>query len=155
MRKVARKYSGHPLVRQLAVNILNHCNTDSHNHVDEARCIGEYVQKHVRYVKDPDGIEYLTEPVLMIKKIMEGEARGDCDDIACLIATILLAVGIQPHYAIVKYRETSKSFNHIYVVVYERNYRDKKKTRIVLDGIVKDKPIGYEVRYVEKKEIKV
>ena len=155
MKKVARKYSGHPLVRELAVNILNHYGTDSHNHIDEARAIGDYVKNNVRYVKDPDKIEYLMEPTLMIKKMAMGEGRGDCDDMSCLVATLCLSVGIQPHYAIVKYKQNSPSFNHIYVVVYDRNYREKKKTRLVIDAIVKDKPIGYEVKHNEIKEIKV
>jgi hypothetical protein len=155
MKRVARQYSGHPLVRQLAVNILNHYDTKSHNHIDEARAIGEYIKTHVRYVKDPHAIEYLTEPTLMIKKMIKGEARGDCDDMACLIATLLLSIGIQPYYVIVRYKNRRGGYNHIYVAVYENNYRDKKKTRLAIDSIVKDRRIGYEVSHDLKKEIKV
>lgn len=155
MKTVARKYSGHPLIRKLAVNILNHYDVKSHNHVDEAKAIGEYIQKNVRYVKDPNGIEYLTEPSLMIKEMQKGESRGDCDDMACLIATLLLSVGIQPYYAIVRYKGKTGGYNHIYVTVYETNYREKERTRVVLDAIVKDKRMGYEVPHDKKKEIKV
>lgn len=155
MKKVASEYAGHPLVRQFAVNILNHYNTKSHNHLDEAYAIGDYIKKHVAYVKDPQGIEYLTEPTLLIKQIQDGEARGDCDDMACLIATLLLSIGIQPYYCIVRYKGKTGGFNHIYLCVYETNYRDKKRNRMVIDAIVKDKDIGYEVAYDLKQEIKV
>lgn len=156
MIKVARKYSGHPLVRKLAVNILNHYGTSSHNHLDEARAIGEYVKNKVKYAKDPHQIEYLMEPTTLIKEIQKGEARGDCDDMAALAMTLLLSIGIQPHVCIVRYKSAAKKgiggYQHVYVCVYEHNHGDRKVSRLVLDCILKHKSIGYEVDYDKKKE---
>jgi hypothetical protein len=155
MKTIARKVNGHPEVRQLAENILNYYSTPDMYYFDEALAIGEYVQKFVRYVRDPQGIEMLTDPVTMIDKLKRNEAFGDCDDMALLIATLLLSIGHQPYFAIVKYNKNNKSYQHIYVVVYTKNYGEKKNRRLVLDAIAKQYPIGFEVPSEFKKEIKV
>lgn len=151
IKSVARKYSGHQIIRQLAVNIVNHYGTKSHNHIDEAKAIADFVKRKVQYVKDPHSIEYIQEPTLIVEKIAEGTARGDCDDMVTLLCALLLSVGIQPYVAIVRYKENAGAYQHIYVVVYENNYRQKKE-RVALDAIVKDRPIGYEVNFIDKKE---
>jgi hypothetical protein len=154
IKKVAREYSGHPVIRKLAINILNSYNTDSHNHLDEAYAIGDFVKKNIKYVKDPHSIEYIQCPEMMVRHIEQGIARGDCDDMVTLAATLLLAIGIVPHLVICKYRDHFTSFQHIYLCVYENNYRGPR-SRLVLDCIVKDQEIGYEVPHAEKKEFKV
>ena len=154
IRQEARKFSGHPVVRRLAENIVNHYGTKSHNHIDEAKAIADFVKRKVQYLKDPHTIEYIQSPVLIIKKMREGKARGDCDDMVTLVCTLLLAIGIQPYVSIVRYKDKRGPFQHIYVVVYEHNYRGKNE-RVVLDAIVKDQPIGYEVNFANKKEFKI
>lgn len=152
MRRVARERAGHPTVRSLALNILNQARIDSHQYIDEAKAIGAFVQSHVKYVRDAAGYEQLHDPLLMIEKIQLGEARGDCDDMALLIATLLLSVGHYPLFRIVKYRGILGPYNHIYVVDYERNGYGKRE-RIVLDAIIKDQPMGYEVKHKYGREI--
>lgn len=155
MIKIARKVSGHPEVRQLAENILSYYNTKDMYYLDESIAIGDYVKKFVRYVRDPNGIEMLTDPLTMIDKLKRNEAKGDCDDMALLIATLLLSIGVQPYYAIVKYNKSSRGFNHIYVIVVEKNLNSKKRRRLPIDAIAKDFPIGYEVPSQFKKVIKI
>ena len=144
MKKIAREKSGNNIVRQLAIRILNTAKTKSHNHLDEAVAIGEWVKDHMAYMKDPHDIELLQDPLLMIEKIEKGEARGDCDDMSLLTATLLLAVGIKPYFKIVRWKETSGNYNHIYVMVCEKNYREEP-CWIALDCIIKDKPMGFEL----------
>ena len=153
MRQVAHTRKSHPLIRQLALNILQSRNTPSQNHADEAKAIGDYVKAKVRYVKDISGVEQLHDPITMIDQIKRGVAQGDCDDMSLLIATLLLSVGLQPYFRIVKYQDDSGPFNHIYVVVYEKNWGETKK-RIVLDAILKRASIGTEVPHQQGREIK-
>lgn len=153
MKRVARARSSHPTVRQLALAILRHHNTDSQNYVDEALAIGRYVKEKVKYVRDIEGIEQLHDPLTMIEQLQRGVACGDCDDMSLLIATLLLSVGHQPYFRIVKYKNGG-SYQHIYVVVYEKNWGGSSKTRIVLDAILKRHKIGTEVPHVEGKEIR-
>lgn len=144
MIKVAHQRAGHPKIRKLTLNVLNYYNTKSHFFADEAKAIGEYVQKKVRYVKDATGIEQLHDPLTIVDQIERGIARADCDDMALLIATMLLSIGHRPKFRAVRYRGFSGPYNHIYVVDYAKNERHGP-FRVVLDAIVKDQTIGYEV----------
>ena len=154
MKKVARIRSGDPLLRKLALNILQEYGVKSHHFVDEALAIGDYVKNRVRYVRDPDNIEYLTDPLEMLKHVQDGTAQGDCDDMALFCATLLLAIGHQPLFRAVRYEQPLGNFNHIYVVDYDKNPYGQKM-RVVLDCIMKDQPIGYEVQQLNGEEYPV
>lgn len=154
MRRVARQYAHHPKVRQLALNILQEKRIPSQNHLDEAKAIGEFVQDRVRYVRDIQGMEQLHDPLYMIEKIQNGAAQGDCDDMALLIATLLLSVGFSPNFTIVRYQSDSGPWNHIYVSVNESNWRGERK-RLDIDAIIKDREIGYAVPFRTRKDIAV
>lgn len=155
MRKVAHARCGHSKVRELALAIVRHSGAKSQNYIDEAVAIGRFVQSRVRYVRDARGIEQLHDPLTMIDQITTGTSQGDCDDMSLLIATLLLSIGHAPRFAIVKYKAGSPTFNHIYVVVYEKNRAPRAQKRVVLDAILKDRPIGSEVPSAFKREIPV
>lgn len=153
MRGVARERSRHPLVRELALHIVRMAGVHSQNYIDEALAIGRYVHKKVRYVRDIKGVETLHDPLTLIDQLRRGEAQGDCDDMSLLIAALLLSIGHSPKFRIVKYSPNSQGFAHIYVVDYERNHGQRVKKRIVIDAIMKRKPIGYEVKHAVGEEI--
>lgn len=154
MKKVAHGYKGHPKIRKLALNILNYFNTKPHHFADEAKAIGIYVQQKVRYVKDATGIEQLHSPLTIINQIENGIARADCDDMALLAATLLLSIGHSPKFRCVRYNSRFGNFNHIYVVDYARN-KGNPPERVVIDAIIDDKPIGFEVPHKSGKEYQV
>jgi hypothetical protein len=160
MKKMAREYSRHDLVKRLATNILHYQNIPSHHYLDEARAIGEFVKKHIRYVKDPVGTESLQAPDMMIRMMKDvGYAMGDCDDMALLSAALLMSIGIRPRFRAIRYREGSANYNHIYVVVYEKNVANSDNPgptrRLVIDCIIKDKQIGYEIKHASGDEFPV
>ncbi len=155
MKRLARERSSQPLVRELALQIVQQSNVPSQDYIKEALAIGRYVQTKMRYIRDINGIETVHDPLTMIDQLKRGSAQGDCDDMSLLIATLLLSIGHQPYFRIVKYKNDSQAgFQHIYVVVYERNHGDKKQTRVVLDAILKRAPIGTEVKHAVGEEIK-
>lgn len=154
MKKVARIRSGHPLVRKLALKILNDYGVESHRFADEALAIGDFVKRHVRYVRDPEDIEYLQDPVDLIKQMQNGSARGDCDDQSLLAACLLLSIGAQPFFRAVRYESVFGNYNHIYVVVYDQNGKGERQ-RVVLDCILKDRMIGSEVNHASGDEFAV
>lgn len=154
MREVARKRCGEPVVRALALKILSSCGVASQDYLSEAICIGNFVKENVRYVRDPDNIELLTDPLTMIEQMSRGVAQGDCDDMSLLIATLLLSIGCQPLFRAVRYDSDSGHYNHIYVVVYEKDWGANRK-RVVLDAILKRKPIGTEVPHKSGDEYQV
>lgn len=147
MKKIARDRSGDPVIRKLALNILAQSGVKSHHFVDEALAIGDYVKRKVRYVRDPNNIEYLQDPVDMIKQIQNNTAQGDCDDMSLLTATLLLSVGHEPFFRAVRYKSAMGNYNHIYVFVHESNPQGQKM-RVVLDCILKNMPIGTEIQHV-------
>ena len=147
MKKVARLRAGDPLIRKLALNILQQSGVPSHHFVDEALAIGKYVQRKVRYVRDPENIEYLQDPVDLVKHMQNGTAQGDCDDMALMVATLLLAIGHQPAFRAVRYQQPLGNYNHIYTIVHEKNPYGNSE-RVVLDAILKDRPIGTEVEHI-------
>lgn len=153
MKRVARERSRHPLVRELALHILRMAGVESQNYLDEARAIGQYVQKKVRYVRDIRDVETLHDPLTLIDQLRRNEAQGDCDDMSLLIASLLLSIGHSPKFRIIKYSPHSHGFSHIYVVDYERNHGERNKRRIVLDAIMKRKPIGFEVKHAVGEEL--
>ncbi len=145
IKKVARKESGDPLVRRMANNILNYYRIPSHSYLEEARAIGRWVQENVRYVRDADGIEQLTSPNMMLRNMTElGYMTGDCDDMATLLSAMLLSIGCVPTLRCVRYSTSSGHYNHIYVVVYQQNHPNPPE-KLVLDAIIKNKPIGAEM----------
>lgn len=154
MQNIAHKWKANPLVRALATEAVK--DLPSHEYAAEARAVGEFVQKRVRYVQDPLGVEQLTMPDTMSDQILRnGSTQGDCDDQSLLTATMLLALGHEPRYRLARYHGTSGPYNHIYVVDYARDGAYGPKRRIVLDPIVKDKPIGFEIAHESGEEIQV
>lgn len=153
-RQVAHSRKKEALVRETALRILSEKKIPSQHYYSEAKAIGEWVQKNVRYVRDIKSVETLYDPLTLIDKVSRGEAQGDCDDMSVLIASLLLSIGHTPYYAIVKYAKDAP-FSHIYVVVYEKNWGMKHKKRLVIDAINKREKIGWEVPHYEIREIKV
>jgi len=154
MIKVARLRSRHPLVRELALRILEHYRVPSQDYIKEAFAIADYIKNKVRYVRDINGVETLHDPITMIDQMRRGQAQGDCDDMSLLIATLLLSIGHQPFFRVVRYYEGNGPYQHIYVVVYDKDWRKPNK-RLVLDAIMKRSKIGYEVPHISGKEYKV
>jgi hypothetical protein len=153
--KLARKRAKHPVVRQLAINIIKHAGTKSMNYKDEAIAIGNFVKEKVHYIKDIANVETVHDPLTLIDKIQRGTVAVDCDDHAVLIAALLLSIGHRPYFRIVRYQKGSPSYNHIYVYEWVKNKGEPLQDRVVLDAILKTKPIGYEVPHVEGKDFGV
>lgn len=140
MRGVATSRSRSPLIRQVAIGILNYAGTASQDYYSEAMAIGNFVHQRIAYVKDPTDMELLVDPITLLEQADRGQARGDCDDMSLLTASLLLAIGHDPFFRCVRYNGGSfDPFSHIYVV-------DRLADGdLVIDAIVKNKPIGFEV----------
>ena len=155
MKKIAESRAGEPTVRAFATKILQAYRVPSHAYADEALAIGEFVQKNMRYVRDPRDHELLQDPVMVIDQIEnQGFSSGDCDDMSLLIATLLLSIGHNPKFKCVRYQSLTGNFNHIYVVVYEQNHPGPTQ-RIVLDAILKNDPIGTEIKSASGEEFSI
>lgn len=83
----------HPLIRRQAADAIRHCDTA------DIRCqcasILAFVQRTMRYVKDPVGVEALHDPVAIAQEVAKGgKPFGDCDDYSIYIAALMKSVGL-------------------------------------------------------------
>src|SRR5271155_1299851 len=63
MKGTARVRANDPLIRKLALNILDYYGVASNYFIDESMAVGDYVKNKVRYVRDPLDVEYLADPI--------------------------------------------------------------------------------------------
>ncbi len=82
--------------------------------------IREWVRGGMPFERDPRGTEAINDPLLSIEKIMAyGEAGGDCDDAAVLIATLLESIGVKTRFAALSVRR-DRQFHHVAVEAFDR-----------------------------------
>lgn len=73
-----------------------------------------WVNRKVRYVPDPRGIETVHDPRLIARGIASRkQVYGDCDDLSTYLAALLKTVGFAPTLRAVGY--DGNPFQHVYV----------------------------------------
>ncbi len=90
MRDFARSSLKTPdqTIRRCAIQIFRNKAVPPRKWLREISALHEFVRDHIRYVKDPDGIELVQTPEATLTL-----ATGDCDDKSTLLAALLLATG--------------------------------------------------------------
>ncbi len=121
MESVRRRREVEPYIRECATRILR--GVPDHDQQAQAARLLDFVKTKVIYVLDPVGTEYITDPVIMLRDIRRrGEARGDCDDHALLLASLLGSVGVEARCAAVKLKdqlpEGEDYYNHVIAQAY-------------------------------------
>lgn len=154
LTRIAHLKKTSPTVRDFAAEILEKNNVKSHHYRDEAFAIGNEIWKNYDYMKDPKGVEMILDPELSILKLKKGQARGDCEDMSLVIATLMLSIGLEPYFTIVRYPSSQHGWQHIYVTTWEANIH-RKPEKLVIDGIVKHEKLGFEVPFKLRKYFKV
>lgn len=86
MAGLSRRYSTTPQIRELALKIVQ--NVPEKSWKGELSAILKFVQHHIRYVKDVQGVETLQTPIKTLSL-----RQGDCDDKSTLAAALTLAIG--------------------------------------------------------------
>lgn len=103
-------------VRQKAIDIMLARGVRPKNYRGEIEALFEWVQRHVRYTKDPFRVEVLHSP----RRMLELRA-GDCDDIAILLGAMLEAIGHPVRLVLTGSDFTRPQlFSHIYLEVFCR-----------------------------------
>jgi len=114
-----------PLVRDLSLKYFA-----GHSEKEAARLVYEFIAANVRYQNDPAGIEQLA---LANRTLYNG--YGDCDDMAILAASLLIAAGYTPHIYIVR-TGLNEDWNHIFVTLGNRPHPDDKRIKgYVIDPV--------------------
>jgi len=64
------------------------------DYAGEVVAVRNWVAEYIRYSNDPLHVELVKSPQTLIEEVIErGVGVGDCDDIACTIATLCLQLG--------------------------------------------------------------
>jgi hypothetical protein len=103
-------------VRQKAIDILLSRGVEPKQYLGEIDALFQWVQRNVRYTKDPYRVEVLHTP----RRMLELRA-GDCDDMTILLGAMLEAVGHPVRLVLTgPDRRRPRLFSHIYL---EANHR--------------------------------
>ena len=87
------------------------------DYLGEILAINAWVSERVIYLNDPLHVELLKDPQRLCEEILaQGYARGDCDDIAVLMATMAMQVGRVAQLVCVGFGEKG-SFSHVFARV--------------------------------------
>ena len=89
------------------------------DYAGEIVAINNWVSEKVFYVNDPLHVELVKDPQRLVEEInANGFARGDCDDIASLIATMGLQVGRESQFVVVGFGERG-AYSHVFTRILE------------------------------------
>lgn len=102
-----------PTLRDQAAAIIAGC---PKGHIPcQCAAVLAWVNRKVRYVADPRGIETLHDPRIIAAGIRNRtQVYGDCDDLSMYLAALLKTVGLAPRFRAVGYN--GRNFSHVYVV---------------------------------------
>lgn len=81
-------------LRPLAEKICAGLESGDYN--SEIYAIYRWVCKNIRYAKDIHNVEYVKAPARLLES-----RTGDCDDIACLLASLCMAMGNECRFVVV------------------------------------------------------
>jgi len=85
---------------------------------EKAQLIREFVDYAVTFTPDPLGLELVKSPEYMLREFFaQGEAFGDCDDVAVLAAALGMAVGIPARFTLLGFSPT-QPFRHVLTELY-------------------------------------
>ena len=113
IKRVIRESAYNPYVRRWAEQIVEEVKPN--DKYGEARAVYDFITTHVRYTKDPKGMEFIQTPPLLLQMIEQGEIpKGDCDDIATLAMSLLKSIGFDVGLKITSYN--AKEHSNIFTV---------------------------------------
>lgn len=116
MRGLIREGARDFYVRQHAIDVLLASGVPAKDYAAEIRTLFEWVQRNVRYTRDPFGVELLHSA----RRMLELRA-GDCDDMSVVLGALVEAIGHPVRIVLTGSNVARPSvFTHVYVEAYCR-----------------------------------
>lgn len=95
----AKSIEARKTLRGLAEQICAKIESGSYN--DEIMALYCWVRQNVAYRKDIVDVEYVRAPQRLIDDVKRnGQAQGDCDDMACLLASLCMTLGHEARFVV-------------------------------------------------------
>ncbi len=121
---------------ELASGLANSC-PGHKQYLCWVKQIHGFIQRTVKYVRDPVGIEQVAAPLVTLQR-----RAGDCDDQATLFNALCEVLGMRTYFkTIIADPSRPSDFSHVYSVVDV-----PKVSRIPVDCTQHGQPIGWEPR---------
>lgn len=106
-----------PQVRQFLTNVVLKSRRDN-DILAHIHTILQFVKDNMTYLPDPEGSEFVTDPIRYMQLIAAGQRPyGDCDDHVLVLASLLIAAGIKARVAAVRLKPNDTLYNHVIVVI--------------------------------------
>jgi len=107
MARLVKDYRATPMIRNTAADLVQHLPGMSFN--GEAKALFDFVQQTIRYLGDVNDVETLQAPDVTLQN-----RRGDCDDQATLLATLLESIGHPARFVAIGYTNPGE-FEHVFL----------------------------------------
>jgi hypothetical protein len=121
-------------IRQLAEEICQ--GVASKDYASEYLAIYYFVLGHTRYMRDPRTVELVKAPYLVASDILAGKVPSiDCDDLAALIAALVLSVGGKADLVTVAFKHMFYNGERQYSHVFARAQEPRTMEYVVLDPV--------------------
>lgn len=89
------------------------------DYLSEILAVRNYGMTHLRYLNDPLHVELIKDPERIVEEIQEnGRALVDCDEIAELLATMLMQLGRVSEFVVVGFGAQGE-YSHVFTRVKE------------------------------------
>lgn len=108
MAQIVKEYKINPIVREKALALTRF--VFQKDFIGEVQALFDFVQNHVRYVHDIEGVETLQTPDVTLDHM-----AGDCDDKSILLASLLASIGYSSRFRAVGFARDV--LEHVYVEV--------------------------------------
>jgi len=89
----------------------------------EILAIYAWVRQNMRYARDIHDVEYVKAPLRMLET-----KQGDCDDVACLLASLCMAMGNEVRFLVVGFEDKNPS--HVFCQVAVRAQAPGQRTSV-------------------------
>lgn len=127
MRRLAG--SGASLTHQVSQRILQ--STPLRDGWGEAVALRGFLARRFRFLADPEGVEYLQAPDVLLTQLEQtGEMTGDCDDAAIIGAALARALGLRARFRAVAFPKPMSPYRHVIAdVLTPRGWLDLDVTK--------------------------
>ncbi len=138
MRDAARESQEHLAIRKLAETICQ--GVASKDYGSEYLAIYYFVLARCRYMRDPRTVELVKAPYIIANDLLAGLTPSlDCDDLAALIAALILSVGGDPEFVTVAFKNQFYNGERQYSHVFCRAREPRTGQWVVLDPVSAEK----------------
>lgn len=118
-----------PVVREMTESVVS--GIREKDYLSEILAVRNFGIQGIHYLNDPLHVEYIKDPERMVTEIRaNGRTLADCDEIAQLLATMILQIGRVAEFVVVGFGEPGD-----YTHVFARAKEPKSGQWIVIDPV--------------------